>query len=207
MTCRHHHPASTSPANPNWPTRAARRAPTSTRYRLAALLLASALSAPVAAQETGYLNVGAGAFDFSETEALSALGVLQYFGGERIWGGGEGSFFRGFGPTAGLYANTDGGVFGYGGFFFDLRLSERWTLLPQAGFGGYAEGDSKHLGGVFQTHSGFGLYYRLPGNALLPEDARIGVTAVHMSNAGTSALNPGANSIYASVSFPLPAGW
>ena len=207
MTLPHHRITSPAATGRHSLARAARAARARTGHRLAALLLAIALSTPIVAQETGYLNLGAGAFDFSETEVLSALGVLQYFGGERIWGGGEGSFFRGFGPTVGLYANTDGGVFGYGGFFFDLRLSERWTLLPQAGFGGYAEGDSKHLGGVFQAHSGFGLYYRLPGNALLPEDTRIGVTAVHMSNAGTSRLNPGANSIYASLSFPLPSGF
>ena len=56
-----------------------------------------------------YLDLGLGVFDLREsfgTSERSAAGRVELRGGRKLWF---------LGPAIGLMANTDGGVFGYGG--------------------------------------------------------------------------------------------
>ena len=90
-------------------------------------------------------------------------------------------------------ANTDGGVFGYAGLYADFRLGDHILILPSAGAGGYSEGDSKDLGGVFEFHLGATLAY------IFEDDSSLGV----ISNARINESNPGVNSLLLSYSLPL----
>ncbi|MFQ5775814.1 MAG: acyloxyacyl hydrolase [Kiloniellaceae bacterium] len=164
-------------------------------FTLAVAVLLYGLPHAAAAQENDYLVGGIGAFNFIEKKDPSAEGRIEYAPGFRILG--LGTYFRGVGPMVGLMGNTDGGVFGYGGIFGDIRLGERVVVRPRVGLGGYREGDSRHLGGVFQFHLGVDLAYRFDN------DHRLGVMFAHISNASVHESNPGTNSLLVTYAIPL----
>jgi lipid A 3-O-deacylase len=62
-----------------------------------------------------------------------------------------------------VLANTQGGIFGYGGFYSDLALG-RFVLTPLAAVGGYHHGGSEDLGGIFQFHLSADLSYQFTTN-------------------------------------------
>ncbi len=133
------------------------------------------------------LALGVGAFDAVKKDPLSAEFRAEYRWGQKL-------LF--VGPLVGVMANTDGGVFGYGGGYFDIQIG-RVVLTPTAGMGGYRRGDSKHLGGTFNFHIGFDMAYRFD------DGARLGVKFSHISNAFTQDINPGAESFLLTYSMPL----
>lgn len=178
-----------------------------TALAAAGITVAAVLAGPALADGPGHFSVGAGAFDFTDQDDESAVGGLQYYSGHRVLESQLGSRFRGIGPMLGLTVNTDGGVFGYGGLYADVRITEQIVLLPSAGLGGYSEGDSKDLGGTFQFHVGTGLFYEFREDQTLPAGSRVGITFQHISNADIHDRNPGANSIMLSYSIPLPSGF
>ena len=94
-------------------------------------------------------------------------------------------------------ANTDGGVFGYGGVYADFRMGDRVVVIPSAGLGGYSEGDSRDLGGVFQFQLGLTAAYRFRDNSSL------GVTFTHISNAKIHDSNPGVESLLLTYTIPF----
>lgn len=136
-----------------------------------------------------YIDVGVGVFDvFLEDDDITTPAARI----ELRWG--EKLFF--IGPAIGIMANTDGGVFGYGGIYADIRYGN-FVLMPLLAVGGYHQGDSKDLGGVFQFRVGLGLNYQVEGGA------RIGVRLDHVSNAGTHGSNPGEEELLLTLSVPL----
>ncbi|WP_198007223.1 acyloxyacyl hydrolase [Nitrococcus mobilis] len=178
----------------------------------AALIFASSslsLAAPcaLAAEKPAQLAVGVGAFSVRDQTAVSPMASLQYYAAYRLFEQTAAARFQGIGPILGLSANTDGGVFGYGGAYVALRVLNRIHLLPSAGIGGYARGHSKNLGGVFEFHLGAALFYQPLSNDWLPADLRLGVTYTHISNAFIHDRNPGADNIadniLVSISTPL----
>lgn len=174
-------------------------------------VISSLLVSPfaLAEEEPGHLAIGAGAFDVSKQQAVSAVSSLQYYSGYRYRFFERPSTleFKGIGPMLGLMANADGGIFGYGGGYAAVTLADKVYLLPSAGIGGYTPGSSKDLGGVLQFHLGAGLFYQLPGNGWFPAGLRFGVTYAHISNAFIHKYNPGADTILGSISMPLPMGF
>jgi lipid A 3-O-deacylase len=134
------------------------------------------------------VELGAGAFDVRDASngARSAAGRIELRVGDKIYA---------IGPAIGLLANTDGGVFGYGGLYADLAYGNI-VVTPLAGAGGYAQGDSKDLGGVFQFRLGLTVAYAFPGGS------RFGLHIGHISNAGIHAHNPGEEDIF--LVFALP---
>ncbi|MFW5678653.1 MAG: acyloxyacyl hydrolase [Pseudomonadota bacterium] len=141
--------------------------------------------------------LGLGVFDGNEFSDASGEARVEYRSG---FGFGEGLGGKGFGglaPLAGILVNGDGGVFGYGGLYADLRLGRRVVFTPMGGIGGYASGDGKDLGGVFQFVVGSELSYRFDNGA------RVGLYVTHLSNAGIHDANPGTESVLLTVSLPL----
>jgi lipid A 3-O-deacylase len=63
--------------------------------------------------------------------------------------------------------------------------------------GGYHEGDSADLGGVFQFRESIDLAYRFDNGH------RLGVRVAHISNAGIHDKNPGEEEILLTYSFSL----
>ncbi len=143
---------------------------------------------PALAQERDALAVGLGAFSVEEYDRTIEL-RLEYQPGLRILEQSLWTGFEGFAPMIGLMANGDGAVFGYGGVQTDIALDERWVVTPAFGIGGYHEGDSRDLGGIFQFHLGLTLAYGFA------EGQRLGLTWAHISNAGIHEANPSANSV------------
>ena len=135
-----------------------------------------------------YADIGVGAFDvFGEGDGrTSGAAQVQLRWGRKL-------YF--IGPVIGLMANTDQGMFGYGGVYADLAYGDV-VLTQMLGLGGYARGDSKDLAGVFQFRVETGIAYAFDGSK------RIGARVAHISNAGIHDFNPGEEELY--VTFALP---
>ena len=88
--------------------------------------------------EADNLLLGAGVFDLRDDP--SGAGTVEYRFGRKLFV---------VGLALGLMANTDGGLFGYVGAYGDLSYKKIY-MTPQLAIGGYREGDSQDLGGVFQ---------------------------------------------------------
>lgn len=140
--------------------------------------------------EPSYLDLGAGAFDIQgHREAPTAPeGRVEFRYGQK---------FLYFGPLAGVLANTQGGVFGYAGFYTEAAWG-RIVLTPVGALGFYHRGGSEDLGGVFQFRTSASLAYEFDGGS------RLGVQFAHISNAGLHKRNPGDNEMLATYAFPLP---
>ena len=100
-------------------------------------------------------------------------------------------------PMVGLMVNSDGGVYGYGGLYFDIFLGRRLVITPNFAMGGYAEGASKDLGSILEFRSGVEIAYRFDNRA------RLGVAFQHISNASIDDTNPGAESLVLTYAIPL----
>lgn len=170
-------------------------------HLLLALILAPGLLLPPAGAaetgQTGHLTLGAGVFEAFQGNNRAAEGYLAYRFAPRLFGDRFGPAFRGIGPMVGLNANSDGGVFGYGDLFLDIRPTENTVIWPSAGIGGYRRGNSVPLGGVFQFHAELFLGYRVTDNQML------GLSYQHISNAGIHASNPTADSFYLTYTLAL----
>ena len=161
---------------------------------MAAVLLA----VPVNAQmdmRPDLLLVGVGIFDFADERHEAVEGRVEYRPGVRAFD--MNPYFHGVGPVAGVLANADGAVYGYGGFFLDFRLGDRVLLWPSAAVGGYHDGGSRELGGVIEFQTGVTVAYQFE-NLSHP-----GVTFSHICNAGIYDDNPGANSLWLNYAVPL----
>jgi hypothetical protein len=135
--------------------------------------------------EADNLLVGAGAWDLRDETAPAA--TIEYRFGRKV-------FVAGF--SLGLVANTDGGLFGYAGLYSDWSYG-KFYLTPQIAMGGYHEGDSSDLGGIFQFRLSLDLAYRFDNGH------RLGVRGGHISNAGVNERNPGEEEVLLTYSFPL----
>lgn len=133
--------------------------------------------------ELDTLTVGLGAFDVFDDET-SAAGVVEYRFGRKV-------FFLGL--SLGLMANADGGLFGHVGLYGDLSYG-RFYFTPQLAMGGYREGGSVDLGGVFQFRQSVDLAYRLDNGH------RVGLKFAHISNADVHQSNPGEEEIFLTYS-------
>lgn len=88
------------------------------------------------------------------------------------------------GPAIGLLANTDGGLFGYGGIYADI-VYKKLVITPLLAVGGCDSGDGKDLGGTFQFRSSLTLAWQCANRA------RLGLQVAHISNADLHENNPG----------------
>ena len=166
-------------------------------FIIAGTMAFTASAAPALAQDPDLLSVSAGAFDFDDYENEAAELRVEYRSGWKILGFEFGPVFRGIGPMVGLMANTDGGVFGYGGIYSDIQFGERVVLFPSVALGGYNEGDSRDLGGVFQFQLGLTAAYRFE------DDSSLGITFAHISNASIHDKNPGVESLLLTYTISL----
>jgi lipid A 3-O-deacylase len=136
--------------------------------------------------DTDTLTLGLGAFDAIDNET-SAAGMVEYRFGRKV-------FFVGL--ALGLMANVDGGLFGHAGIYSDFSYKSVY-LTPQLAMGGYGEGSSRDLGGVFQFRQSIDLAYRFDNGH------RLGIKVAHISNAGIHDTNPGEEEFYLTYSFAL----
>jgi lipid A 3-O-deacylase len=161
--------------------------------RLAAAVLALALSAPVAAQEPPMLVLGAGAGGIihhnthvRNTETAASIEYRSSY-----------DLYKGVKPLVGALAMSDGAAYVHAGAYRDFVLSPRWIVTPHFSAGAYGHGDKNDLGGTLEFQSGVDLFYRLE------RGWRVGATLRHISNAGTGDFNPGIETLAVLVSVPL----
>jgi hypothetical protein len=135
--------------------------------------------------EADNLLLGAGVFDLRDEP--SGAGTVEYRFGRKVFL---------LGPAVGLLANSDGGLFGYVGVYGDLSYAS-FYLTPQLAIGGYGEGSSKDLGGVFQFRLSLDLANRFANGH------RLGLRVAHISNASIHDRNPGEEELLLTYSLPV----
>lgn len=172
----------------------------------AALLLALSLAVPAppaaaAPPDAPWLEIGPVALAGSGPDRLEAgLGAFEAFDDDPTLQGSLeyrfGSKLGFIGPALGLLGNTDGGVFGYLGLYLDLALGAV-RLTPMLAAGGYREGSSVDLGGVFQFRQSLALAWQFDNGH------RLGLKIAHISNADIHGSNPGAEDLMVTYTLPL----
>jgi lipid A 3-O-deacylase len=135
--------------------------------------------------EADNLLLGAGVFDIRDR--TSAAGTIEYRFGRKVFVAGL---------SLGLVANTEGGLYGYVGTYGDLSY-RRIYFTPQMAMGGYHDGDSSDLGGVFEFRLSLDIAYRFDNGH------RLGVRGAHISNGGANEQNPGEEELLLTYSVPL----
>jgi outer membrane protein OmpA-like peptidoglycan-associated protein len=115
---------------------------------------------------------------------------LQLRPGWRLWD---------FGVMAGGMVTTKGALMGYGGFTFDLPVTDNFFIVADASAGYYSRGDDKVLsfGSTAEFRTGVGVAYQFD-NAW-----RLGADIHHISNAGLDKKNPGVEIAALTLSIPL----
>lgn len=133
---------------------------------------------------------GAGAFDVNPGSSGSTAAEFraEYRFGDVLW------FLS---PFVGVMGTSDAAFYGYGGFGIDINFGPNIVLTPNVAAGYFSRGSGSNLGSWWEFRSGAELAWRFS------DMSRIGVAFTHMSNAGLTERNPGANSILLMYSMPL----
>ena len=116
------------------------------------------------------VQLGVGAFD----RGGSAAGLAELRLGTNLLH---------IGSALGVLANTDGGIYGDGGLYFDLPLG-RFVITPLGAIGGYEKGDGRDLGGVVELRGSITAAYAFASGS------RLGIQVGHISNLGLYSHNP-----------------
>jgi lipid A 3-O-deacylase len=138
------------------------------------------------------IALGGGAFDVlpdSKKSGSGTTGLLwsEFRFGDVLWI---------VSPLVGLSGTGSGGFYGYFGLGFDIHFAGNWILNPNVAAGYFYHGTGINLGSQWEFRSGAELDYRFA------DRRRLGVAFYHMSNAGISKENPGAE--MATVVFTVP---
>lgn len=157
------------------------------------------MSAPVAAQESPTLVLGAGASGIwhhnSHVQHTVETVSIEYRGSRELFSTRE--LLKEIKPLVGAFATSDGGVYIHGGAYRDFALAPRWIVTPHFSAGAYGKGSKNDLGGTLEFQSGVDLFYRLD------HGWRLGATLRHVSNGGIYDVNPGIETLAVLVSVPL----
>lgn len=165
---------------------------------LAAALVALALvvcGPPALAGNKDLLIFMAGQSDIDDYDEETFEGRIEYTSHYTDFAAEP--WFGGFGPMLGLMASGKGSVFGYGGLYADFFLGDHILIRPEGGGGGFVAGNAKDLGGVYQFHTAITFAY------VFENEARVGVTLTHISNASIHDSNPGLDSGMFSYAMPI----
>ena len=177
-----------------WKSKLSRAATIGAALARAAMPAANAQNAAGSAGEPPHLAVFAGAFDVVPDGKRPHSGADALLGAEYRLG----PLFGALTPFLGLSGTSAGGFYGYFGFGIDLDLGRSWVLNPNVAAGYWARGGGIDLGSWWEFREGVELDYRLSGWR------RLGVAFYHMSNAGLTRQDPGAESALLVYSVPLP---
>ena len=155
---------------------------------LVALAMTVGLAASATAEDDPeYLSFYGGGFDIFDDQTAAVGGVE--------WR----SDFRKYilTPMAGGFVTTDGGLYGYGGVFIDVVLTDNFVIRPSAAVGAYSRGSGKDLGGTIEFRTAIEAAWRFDNQS------RLGVEFSHISNAGIYDHNPGTETLTVNYSVPI----
>ena len=158
-------------------------------FLCAALLFSAAAGAEEQKKERGpsYLRVGAGYYDVNDEWDATEFHV-EYIAGRNPYE---------FAPFLGLMGTSDSAAYVYAGLRMDIPLGKRFYFTPAFAPGLYHDGDGKDLGHTVEFRSAVELSYRLKNQA------RVGVSVYHLSNASLSDSNEGTEVVTLHYSVPL----
>lgn len=140
------------------------------------------------ANEPAFLSLGAGAFDFHDSESRAAQGEIQYRSDLKLWV---------FNPMAGFAATSEGSIYAYAGISLDIFLGNRFVVRPSFAPGFYNAGGGKDLGHHLEFRSAIEFSYRFD------DRSRLGLEVYHRSNAGLGDKNPGEESLMVTYAIPM----
>jgi len=149
---------------------------------------ALALADDFATSQDDYVAVYSGLFDITQSDNSAVQ-----FGAEYRFA----DIYHGLRPAIGGNVTTDGALYGYGGFFWDVPLTERIIFTPNFVAGAYSDGDGKDLHHAIEFRSGLELSYQFE------QGSRLGVGFNHISNASLGDHNPGAETLLLVYQLPL----
>lgn len=152
------------------------------------VILCALIGAAPNVNASDYLNIYAGYFDVTQDDN-SALQIGAEYRYRDV--------YYGLRPAVGFNVTNDEAIYGYGGFFWDLHLSDRWIFTPNVVAGAFSHGDGKDLGHGIEFRSGLELSYQFD------QGSRLGLAFNHISNASIGKRNPGAEALLVSYQFPL----
>lgn len=136
-----------------------------------------------------FVDLGIGVFDINQEsggDRAAAVNAQLRFGSKLFF----------IGPVAGILGTSDGGIYGYGGFYADIRF-KKFVVTPLFAIGGYRPGNGKDLGGVFQFRQSIAFAYQFDGGS------RLGVQIAHVSNASIQDRNPGQDDVFLTYAVPF----
>lgn len=165
---------------------------------LAAVLMALAIvvcGSPVMAGDKDLLIFMAGQSDIDDYDEETFEGRVEFTSHYTDFAAPP--YFGGFGPMLGFMASGKGSVFGYGGVYADFLFGDHFVIRPEVGGGGFVQGRAKALGGVFQFHAA------ITSAFVFDNEARIGITLTHISNASIHDSNPGLDSGLFTYAMPV----
>jgi lipid A 3-O-deacylase len=136
--------------------------------------------------------LGAGAFDITPGNSSTAATAAEFRGEYRF---GDVLWF--VSPFIGVMGTSDAAFYGYGGFGIDINFSPNVVLTPNVAGGFFSRGSGTDLGSWWEFRSGVELAWRFDNMS------RLGLAFSHMSNAGLTKQNPGAQSLLLMYSVPL----
>ena len=129
------------------------------------------------------LNVFTGMFDFSDDGKRSTLVGFQHQNEDL----NRDTFLGNLSPITGAIITADNATYFYTGVQANYKLGSL-NLTPSFTPGYYNQGDGKDLGHALEFKSEVQLSLELP------DDAQLGFSYNHLSNASLGSKNPGANS-------------
>ncbi|HVY12576.1 MAG TPA: acyloxyacyl hydrolase [Alphaproteobacteria bacterium] len=99
-------------------------------------------------------------------------------------------------PMGGFETTTDGALYGFGGFVFDIPIGKHFVLSPNEAVGLWYNGNGKYLGSFVEFRSTVEVGYRFD------DESRLDVAFGHISNAGLTSQNHGVEIL--SVYYHMP---
>ena len=155
---------------------------------LLSILLSTMIAIPAHAAGPAEVHASAGRFNVLNHDPLPEAGWEVSFAPRRFhclprW-------VPELSPTVGGLAISNGSLYVYAGFRWDVPLGEAWRLTPQWAAGlYYTPPGGRSLGGPFNFRSGIELSRRVG------RKGRVGLLLYHLSNAGFYQRNPGSESL------------
>ena len=139
------------------------------------------------------IAIGGGAFDVLPDSVrpgngATGLALGEYRFGDVLWI---------LAPFVGAFGTGKGAFYGYGGFGFDINVSERFVATPTAAVGYFTHGSGIDLGAHTEFRTGAEFDYRFENLS------RLGVGMYHISNAGIGQHNPGAEFVTLVLTTPF----
>jgi lipid A 3-O-deacylase len=140
-------------------------------------------------EPSDYISISTAIFDVLQNDIPSTEGRIEYRVNSAEW------LLK---PFTGFMANTDGARYIYAGLFFEISITDFFSLIPSFAPGFYIKNFSKDLHSILEFRS------QIEAIVFLSGKLRAGFSFSHISNASLGESNPGVESVGFTVQLPVP---